>query len=215
MGAQRRSAAQPKAMPQSTRWTSVVPSVTRGATCYEGSPALAEPTSGAAGRAQSSAPLLESSLGEISSGVRGPAARCIRPDGDPCQYRAGQDDRRVSMRLWSDVGRDQKRSGQADVRPFLCTPSLSILEPRRIEELGSPNRSADGREAPAEEMMESQEFDRIVKGLGQPASRRTATKALAVGGLGAALARRWDRPQCRPDNERGGRFRRRRCHSRP
>jgi len=37
--------------------------------------------------------------------------------------------------------------------------------------------------------MESQQFDRIVKGLGQPASRRTAAKALAVGGLGAALVR--------------------------
>jgi len=38
-------------------------------------------------------------------------------------------------------------------------------------------------------MMESQQFDRIVKGLGQPASRRTAAKALAVGGLGTALTR--------------------------
>ena len=37
--------------------------------------------------------------------------------------------------------------------------------------------------------MESQQFDRIVKGLGQPASRRTVARALAVGGLGAALAR--------------------------
>ena len=37
--------------------------------------------------------------------------------------------------------------------------------------------------------MDSQQFDRIVKGLGQPASRRTAAKALAVGGIGAALTR--------------------------
>ena len=37
--------------------------------------------------------------------------------------------------------------------------------------------------------MESQQFDRIVKGLGRPASRRTAAKTLAVGGLGVALTR--------------------------
>jgi hypothetical protein len=37
-------------------------------------------------------------------------------------------------------------------------------------------------------MIESQQFDRIVKGLGQPASRRTDAKALALGGLGVALA---------------------------
>ena len=36
--------------------------------------------------------------------------------------------------------------------------------------------------------MESQQFDRIVKCLGQPASRRTVAKSLAVSGLGAALA---------------------------
>jgi hypothetical protein len=38
-------------------------------------------------------------------------------------------------------------------------------------------------------MMESQQFDQIVKGLGQPASRRMAARALAVGGLGVALTR--------------------------
>jgi hypothetical protein len=38
-------------------------------------------------------------------------------------------------------------------------------------------------------MMESQQFDRIVKGLGQPTSRRTAAKALAIGGFGALLTR--------------------------
>jgi hypothetical protein len=37
--------------------------------------------------------------------------------------------------------------------------------------------------------MDSQQFDRIVKGLGQPASRRTAAKALAFGGVGAALTK--------------------------
>lgn len=37
--------------------------------------------------------------------------------------------------------------------------------------------------------MESQQFDRIVKGLGQSASHRMAARALAVGGFGAALTR--------------------------
>lgn len=37
--------------------------------------------------------------------------------------------------------------------------------------------------------MESQQFDRIVKGLGRPAARRTAARALAVGGLGAGLTK--------------------------
>ncbi len=37
--------------------------------------------------------------------------------------------------------------------------------------------------------MESQQFDRIVKGLGQPASRCTAAKAVAAGGPGVALTR--------------------------
>jgi hypothetical protein len=51
--------------------------------------------------------------------------------------------------------------------------------------------------------MESQQFDRIVKSLGQPASRRTAAKALAGGGLGAALTRLTtsgtDARTCRPN----------------
>jgi hypothetical protein len=37
--------------------------------------------------------------------------------------------------------------------------------------------------------MESEQFDRIVKGLGQPASRRTAGKAVAMGAIGLALTR--------------------------
>jgi hypothetical protein len=37
--------------------------------------------------------------------------------------------------------------------------------------------------------MESRQFARIAKSLRQPPSRRTATMALAVGGLGAVLTR--------------------------
>ena len=54
--------------------------------------------------------------------------------------------------------------------------------------------------------MDSQQFDRIVKGLGQQASRRTAAKALAVGGLGAALTQLTtagtDAARCRRNGKR-------------